>query len=196
LSSSPFTDIFVPILKFNRRTYRSPGEFAADLAAILRKRKGLRTLMRGDRLDPAFRERLMLAVTAVNQCRYCSYAHARMALVAGLSTEEIQALNDGILEGAPPDQYPALLYAQHWAEADGKPDPQARQRLLSTFGEGTAGAIELSLLLIRIGNLLGNTFDYILYCLSFGRWDTRATTGVEPTRDSDGSTVEPLSPAR
>jgi AhpD family alkylhydroperoxidase len=42
----------------------------------------------------------MLAVTAVNQCRYCSYAHARMALLAGLSTEEIQALNDGVLEGA------------------------------------------------------------------------------------------------
>lgn len=183
-------------MKFNRRTYRSPGEFVADLAAILRAQKDLRTLMRGEGLDPAFRERLMLAVTAVNQCRYCSYAHARMALVAGLSREEIQALNNGVLEGAPPDQYPALLYAQHWAEADGKPDPQARQRLLSTYGEGTAGAVELSLRLIRIGNLLGNTFDYILYCLSFGRWDTRARPRVERNRGSDGSTIDPLSPAR
>jgi hypothetical protein len=28
---------------------------------------------------PAFRERLMLAVTVVNGCRYCSYFHARQA---------------------------------------------------------------------------------------------------------------------
>lgn len=34
----------------------------------------------------------MLAVTQVNGCRYCSYVHARMALQAGLSEQEIRTV--------------------------------------------------------------------------------------------------------
>jgi hypothetical protein len=30
--------------------------------------------------------------------------------------------------------------------------------------------IDLALRMIRVGNLLGNTFDYVLHRASFGRW--------------------------
>jgi len=156
--------------KFKRRIYRSPTQLIADFRGIMRRRKEIRPLMRGEVIDPAFRERLMLAVTQVNGCRYCSYGHARQALAEGISQQEIEALGQGMFAGSPSDEVPALLYAQHWAEADGEPDQVARQRLVERYGEDAAAGIELMLRMIRMGNLLGNTWDYALYRISFGRW--------------------------
>lgn len=41
-------------------------------------------------LDKQFQERIMLAVTNVNGCPMCSYAHAKYALESGMSDEEVQ----------------------------------------------------------------------------------------------------------
>ena len=155
--------------EFNRRTYQNILSFFADLKAIMAKREQMKPLMRGEIINGAFRERLMLAVTAVNRCRYCSYAHARQALVEGIDEDEINALQDGMLKNCPEDELPGLLYAQHWAEAQGKPEPAVRERLIEEYNEETVKAIELALQTIQMGNLLGNTADYILYRLSFGR---------------------------
>lgn len=125
--------------------------------------------MRGQSLDPVFRERLMVVVTEVNACRYCSYVHARQALVAGISAEELAALAAGDFAGSPPETHTALLFAQHYAESEGRPDPAAVAQLAATYGERQAAAIELALQVIRTANLLGNTFDFLLYRLSFGR---------------------------
>jgi AhpD family alkylhydroperoxidase len=153
---------------FRRRIYGGLGEMWADVRAIMGRRDLLRSTMRGE-IDPAFRERLMLTVTAVNGCRYCSYAHARQALTEGLSEEEIEALAENSFEGSPADEVPALLYAQHWAEADGEPDPDVRARVEERYGEETVERIDVILRMIRVGNLMGNTFDYVLHRLSFGR---------------------------
>lgn len=154
---------------FNRRIYRSLPAFWADAKAILSQRDQMRPLMRGQLVDKAFLERLMLAVTAVNGCRYCSFAHARRALAEGIRSDELEALLDGVVENSPREELPALLYAQHWAETAGKPDKAARQRVLEAYGDDTAEAIELALRTIQMGNLVGNTADYLLYRLSFGR---------------------------
>ncbi|MGM0400617.1 MAG: carboxymuconolactone decarboxylase family protein [Chloroflexota bacterium] len=155
---------------FSRRTYDSLGDALADVRAIFARWKEIGSLMRGKGIDPAFRERLMLVVTEVNGCRYCSYAHTRTALAKGLTEEEIEALTQGTLAGSPEEEMPALLYAQHWAETDGRPDPSARQRVLDLYGEKKVEKIELILGMIRMGNLMGNTWDYVLYRISGGRW--------------------------
>jgi AhpD family alkylhydroperoxidase len=156
---------------FKRRLYPSLGDFAADLRATMGRPRQMRAVMRGESLDPAFRERLMLAVTAVNGCRYCSYYHARQALVVGIAPEEAEALAAGVMDTCPPEQLPAVLYAQHWAESAGRPDAATRAHIVELYGAPTTEAIELALHTIRIGNMAGNTFDYGLYRLSFGRWD-------------------------
>jgi AhpD family alkylhydroperoxidase len=158
--------------RFNRRTYHNPGEAIRDVWAVMSRRKEIHSLMDGETLDPAFRERLMLAVTAVNNCRYCSYAHTRAALEEGVSQAEIQALAMGAFDGCPPEQVEALCYAQHWAESNGNPDPEARKRVLERYGERKLAAIELALCMIRVGNLSGNTLDWFLYHVSLGRWGT------------------------
>jgi AhpD family alkylhydroperoxidase len=155
---------------FKRRTYSNLGEFLTDFRMIMARRKEIRTLMGEDVISPAFRERLMLAVTAVYGCRYCSFAHAREALSRGVSQEEIEALGECFFEGSPPEEISALLYAQHWAEANGEPDAHARGRIVERYGEQTVEAMELALRMIRMGNLSGNTWDYFLHRFSFGRW--------------------------
>jgi AhpD family alkylhydroperoxidase len=156
---------------FSRRFYQSPRQVWGDLKALLVSRRRIRALMRGESISPQFRERLMLAVTAVNGCRYCSFFHAEQALKAGLADGEIRDLCAGSVGHCPEDELAALLYAQHWAETGGQPDPEVRAQVRRLYGEEQAEAIELSVRLIQAGNLLGNTFDYILYTISLGRWD-------------------------
>jgi AhpD family alkylhydroperoxidase len=152
------------VKRFNRRIYPSVSAFIADMKAIMAQRDQMKPLMRGELIDTAFRERLMLAVTAVNGCGYCSYAHARQALAEGIDSGEVEALQDGVVENSPREEVPALLYAQHWAETAGKIDPAARERIIETYDEGTVKAIELALQTIQMGNLLGNTMDYVSCC--------------------------------
>jgi AhpD family alkylhydroperoxidase len=154
--------------KFKRRIYSSLGDLVTDTREIMSHRDVLRSTMRGG-LDPAFRERLMLVVTGVNGCRYCSYAHARQALSEGISEEEIEMLGERAFHGSPTEDVPALLYAQHWAEADGQPDPAVRATVVERYGEATVERMEIILRMIRMGNLLGNTLDYLLHRISFGR---------------------------
>jgi AhpD family alkylhydroperoxidase len=152
--------------QFNRRLYKSFSEFISDIRTVMSQREDIHSLMRG--LDPAFRERLFLAVTQVNGCRYCSYYHAQQALLNGVSEEEIRDLSDGLLDDCPQDELMALCYAQHWAETDAQPNEEARARLLETYGTEMTSQIDLALRMIRIGNLTGNLLDYILFRLSFG----------------------------
>jgi AhpD family alkylhydroperoxidase len=153
---------------FRKRTYGGPGEFLADLRFIFRNRRRIRE---ATQLIPAdLRERLMLAVTQVNGCRYCAQVHARQALAEGVPPEEVEALLAGTVDNCPPEQVTGVLYAQHWADTQGEPDPEARRRLVEAYGEAQAEAIDLHLRVIKSGNYLGNTLDYALYKLSGGRW--------------------------
>jgi AhpD family alkylhydroperoxidase len=157
-------------MKFNRRTYGSLKELFTDLVFPIRNRRKLREVRNRGLLAPAFQERLMLAVTSVEGCRYCSYLHSRLALKGGVSQEEIGKLLSGDFEDCPEEEALAVLYAQHWAEFNARPDPEAVKQLQETYGSEKSEAIHLMLRMVRLGNLLGNTWDYFLYRISFGRW--------------------------
>lgn len=72
---------------FPRRCSTGLHSFLADVAWLFRHRAQLR--LARTILAPAFRERLMLAVAAVNRCRCCSFVHTRRARAAGVSNVEI-----------------------------------------------------------------------------------------------------------
>ncbi|MCE9612869.1 MAG: carboxymuconolactone decarboxylase family protein [Lentisphaerae bacterium] len=154
----------------SRRAYRHPAEFAEDFRFIWKRRTLVVRTLR-ELIPAAFRERLMLTVTEVNGCRICSYAHARLALSAGASQEDLrQLLSGSIPADTPPAELLALTYAQHWAESDAHPDPVVREKLVEAYGEEKAEAIHIILHLIRMGNLLGNLWENGLFRLSFGRF--------------------------
>lgn len=164
-------DRAAPVESIPRR-YSGIVPFLRDIAFILRR---LRYLRRGS-MSGAFRERLILTVTAVNHCRYCAYSHTRLALRAGLKREAIESLLGGAIRDVPEREIPALLYARHWAENRARPDPEARHTLEQTYGSETAVTIEVVLRAIRLGNLTGNTFDALLCRASRGRFGRPADT--------------------
>ncbi|MGO8684579.1 MAG: carboxymuconolactone decarboxylase family protein [Thermoleophilia bacterium] len=154
--------------RFHRRIYSRPGQFLTDVRFVMARRRLIRRAMR-ELISFDFRERLMMVVTEVNGCRYCSYYHSRQSLASGISEPELRELLAGsIPQNAPADELPALLYARHWAQTNAQPDRDAEQRLRDVYGEEKAEAIHIVLRMIRIGNLLGNVTDYLLYRLTFG----------------------------
>ncbi len=154
---------------FRKRTYTSLPTCMSDWAYLFGRPLRVVAIMRGKSLSPKFRERLMLAVTQVNDCRYCAFFHTKAALSEGVQREEVERLMGGMFDGCPEEELAALLYAQHWAETERKPDPAMRQKLLDAYGVEKAEAIELTLRVIGACNYSGNSFDYILYRLSFGK---------------------------
>ena len=121
-----------------------------------------------------FRERLMMIVTEVNGCRYCSTYHSRLALTSGVSDAELRELLDGsIPQDAPSEELPAMLYAHNWAEKNAQPDPEAEKRLREVYGDEKAEAIHIILRMIQVGNLLGNLADFLIYRFTFGRFGLR-----------------------
>jgi len=156
--------------RFGKRYYASLSQCLGDWRAMWDHRELMRESMHS--IDPAFRTRLMLAVTQVNGCRYCSFYHARVGLQEGLTQDEIDALLAGISpdmgDTIPEDQAVALFYAQHWAETHGMPEAAANERLFDTYGSALAEQIQMLLRAISMGNLMGNTLDYVLFRLHGG----------------------------
>lgn len=128
-----------------------------EIHEITRQAARTRPFLRRSSLggDRQFTERVMLAVTEVNGCEICSYAHARFALDAGLSEGEIRALLGGSSAGAPDHQLPAIAFAQHYADTRGRPDPSAWSDLVDTYGEREASGILAATRLMMWGNAVG-----------------------------------------
>ena len=155
--------------KFQKRIYLGLGEVWEDLRYIIKRRPIIRRAMR-ELVSPAFRERLMLVVTEVNGCRYCRVYHASEARKVEITDRELGQLLAGLVPtDAPEEEIPAMIYARYWAESDAQPAPENVQELIDVYGEEEAAAIHIVLHMIRMGNLFGNTADYILYRLTFGR---------------------------
>jgi AhpD family alkylhydroperoxidase len=146
---------------FTKRIYTLP-TFTADVKNIFDHLDDLRQAARGGRISKVFAEKIMLVVSRVNGCRYCSYGHSRAALAAGISELELQNLIALDLGTFPVNETVALTFAQHYAEAKCQPDPSAWQRVLEYYGEETANDILAYLRMITFGNLFGNTFDALL----------------------------------
>lgn len=101
--------------------------FWGDFAHVfLRHPLRLLGLFLGLLLKADFRERIMLAVTQVNGCGLCAWAHTREALRAGIDRAEIRQMLAAEFDGVPEGQRTALLFAQHWTDTQGQPDAAAQ----------------------------------------------------------------------
>jgi len=100
-------------------------------------------------------ERIMLAVTEVNGCEICSYAHTKMALEAGLSNEEIQNMLAGVQNHVPADEMPAIMFAQHYADYRGQPSRESWERIVEIYELPKASGILGAIRMIMFGNAYG-----------------------------------------
>lgn len=123
--------------------------------------QGLRTIRylskakRKSLMSDAFIERIMLAVTEVNGCALCSYAHTKMALETGMDKQEIQNLLSGDIGKTPEEELPAIMFAQHYAETKSKPTENAWNRIVEEYGKDRALGILAAVRMIMLGNAFG-----------------------------------------
>jgi len=130
------------------------------------------------RLDEQFQNKILLAVTQVNGCRYCSYLHTKHALESGMSEEEITSLLAGEVGDINDEESVALIFAQHYAETQANPDPESVQRLFDTYGDEKADDIIATIQAIMAGNIHGISVDLLQSRLR-GRPDPDSTFWTE-----------------
>lgn len=147
---------------FDRRIYNF-SLLCKDIAYLILHIPSIIGLLADSKINSSFIEKIMLVVTAVNNCPYCAWYHAKKALQSGLAQEDINSILT-LQFSAQPDDYEtvALLYAQHFAETNRKPDELMNKKLYEYYGKKTARHIIIAIRLIYFGNLSGNTFDAFL----------------------------------
>lgn len=121
----------------------------------IRSMKYMYKAKRNKELDSKFIERIMLAVTEVNNCWLCSYAHTKKALEKGMSNEEIQNILAGNIDDVPEDETKAVFFAQYYADRRGKPTLKSWQHIVEIYGISKALGILGSIRTIMIGNIYG-----------------------------------------
>jgi AhpD family alkylhydroperoxidase len=137
--------------------------FAEDFSGFVTGLPGLVGAFRSGRVSPGFREKIMLAVTGVNDCRYCRFVHSTWAKAHKVDPCEIEAILGREFNGRiKKNETVALQFAAHYTETEKKPSTEMLDKLNETYGTETARDILKFLDMIYLANLTGNTFDAFL----------------------------------
>ncbi len=138
--------------EYNKRIF-SLGQFIKILDkatySIVKHKKDLKLINKN------FKSNIMLAVTEVNGCIYCSYYHTKIALESGTTEKEMAGLLSGELSLAKKEEYTALMFAQHYADVNSKYDQTAYQEVIAVYGNSLAKGILSTIRLIMMGNSYG-----------------------------------------
>lgn len=111
------------------------------------------------------REKVMLGVTAINNCRYCAWGHSHWAVSQGIPLEEVnQILSNQAdsLKASDPAEAAAILFGQHYAEHLNEIDPDSVKNLRNYFSQAEVREILGYVYFITFTNLSGNTVDVLL----------------------------------
>jgi AhpD family alkylhydroperoxidase len=108
----------------------------------------------------ALREKVVIGVTSVNDCRWCSWLHTGIALRHGVNLDELQSLlGSGTFATVDEREATAILFAQHFADTLRHPTPAARLALAKQFTPYQRMEIMAWIHFIYFTNLSGNSAD-------------------------------------
>jgi AhpD family alkylhydroperoxidase len=142
--------------RFTLRDLYSSLIFVPGALRLLKKNKSSRLV------DEKFIERLMLAVTEVNGCVVCSWAHTQMALSKGMSSEEISSLLSGGKTYIKPEEAKGILFAQHYADTKGRPLKSTYQAVMNEYGAERTKIILSAAQVMLTGNIYGLAYSALL----------------------------------
>lgn len=124
----------------------------------------VRALIR-PKTSAVLREKIMLGVISINNCRFCEWGHTHWAMARGVSLEEVNhILGHDIesLQARDPAEAAAILFARHYAENLDRIDPESMVNLQQFFSDAEVAEILAYVRAITLGTLTGNTFDTLL----------------------------------
>lgn len=140
--------------KFGRQLY-SIGESYLIMYNGIRTIRAFKKAKSENLMNSKFTERIMLAVTEVNSCPMCSYAHTKAALEAGIDHEEIKNMLNGIIDNIPDYEIEGVLFAQHYADKRGNPSKESWDKIVQVYGNTKSEGILASTRMIMMGNTYG-----------------------------------------
>ncbi len=144
--------------KAYKRTF-TPRDLYRGIMLVPQAVSGLKYNRRNKLVATDTLERMQLAVTEVNGCAACSYAHAHLALKQGMSNEEIFSLLSGdgahIREG----EAKAIMFAQHFADAGATFDAEAYRIIQEEYGIEEARVMLSAIQMMQVGNIYGIPFS-------------------------------------
>lgn len=144
---------------FEKRTFTLP-LLASSALAALRSAPTLVKALAQPSTSPALREKVMLAVTSVNDCRYCSWVHTGLALENGVDLNELQHILDSESFGTLTEKEAiAILFGKHFADSGRQPSPEAERALQSVWSDTERAEIMAYIHAIYFANLSGNSAD-------------------------------------
>lgn len=143
----------------------TPGNFFKTVANFAVVSPTLvKTLIR-PKIPFVLREKLCLAVTSINDCRFCQWGHTHWALSHGVPLEEVNQIlghQYESLKAKDPAEAVAVLFAQHYAEQLDQFDPESLVNLRKYFSDAQVKEILAHVRFITLTNLSGNTVDAFL----------------------------------
>jgi AhpD family alkylhydroperoxidase len=158
--------------------------FLSTVANVVLSAPVLLSALIRPKTSAALREKVMLGVTSVTDCRYCQWGHSHWAMAHGVPLEEVnQILSQQVesLRAQNPAEAEAILFAQHYAENLEQFDPAATEDLLRYYTDGQVAEILAYVRAVTLGSLTGNTLDAILDRF---RRDRRSGVPTEPSADA------------
>ena len=162
---------------FGRKLF-STSEIYQNIYKAIVSRKDYNKAIKNNLMSNQFKERIMLAVTEVNKCDMCTYAHTKAALESGMSNEEIQKILIGDLKYAPEDEVKGILFAQHYADFRGEPDKDIWVSLVKEYGMEKSLGILGVIRKIMLGNSIGIPLGSLKGRFK-GQSDPRSSLGYE-----------------
>jgi len=137
--------------------------FFVELGFLLRNVFNLIHLLFAKQNPKHLFEKIFIISDAVNGCIYCSWLDAKLALKSGMSQDEVNNLLTLQFHTVVSEwELNALLYAQHYAESQGKPDAEMTASLTEFYGEPLASKIVLAIRAVTFGNLYFNTWRAVI----------------------------------
>jgi AhpD family alkylhydroperoxidase len=154
----------------------TPDNFLKTLVNVVASGRVLARAFTKPKTSPALREKVVLGVTSVNECRYCAWGHTHWAMAHGVPLDEVNQIlghQTAALEAKDPAEAAAILFAQHYAEHRDQFDPAAIDNLRQYYSDAQVDEIIAYIRAITLGNLTGNTVDAFL-----GRFANHGHTSI------------------
>lgn len=164
---------------FAKRTFSLP-LLARSLAAAAVHLPVLLVALIRPATSRVLREKVMLAVSSVNDCRYCNWVHTGLALANSVDLDELQqVLDHGTFGTVGTRDATAILFGQHFAATSRKPTAAALTALARAFTAYQRAEIMAYIHGIYFLNLSGNSCDAWL-----ARFAGQKVDGGHPTAEA------------
>jgi AhpD family alkylhydroperoxidase len=143
---------------YRKKCYRL-GEFFGDLGALFPRMTDIWDIWAKRRVDPLFREEIMVAVARTNECRLCTYVHTEWALSAGVSEGDRGEIARPQPSGSDPGKGLAISYAESLASSDFRQVPEELRREVANLC-GATGCRDIETV-ARVMTLANRSFNTV-----------------------------------